>query len=143
MKLRTFYIFKIKNDFYNLYLNNSKNLYTLLTQLYYLKRDSINYGFSLFNQLTESIDKDKLDRKIFIKYHKNMIYSKNGNDHIINNLYKNEVSILRIKKAYLLIESNNNYSTFFKIINELGNNYFICDFINQDYFWINDIKMLV
>ena len=97
----------------------------------------------MFNQLTESIDKDKLDRKIFIKYHKNMIYSKNGNDHIINNLYKNEVSILRIKKAYLLIESNNNYSTFFKIINELGNNYFICDFINQDYFWINDIKMLV
>ena len=143
MKLRTFYIFKIKNDFYNLYLNNSKNLYTLLTQLYYLKRDSINYGFSLFNQLIESIDKDKLDRKIFIKYHKNMIYSKNGNDHIINNLYKNEVSILRIKKAYLLIESNNNYSTFFKIINELGNNYFICDFINQDYFWVNDIKMLV
>ena len=143
IKLRTFYIFKIRDEFHNLYLNNPKNLYTLLKHLYYLKKKDLNYGFSLFNQLIVPIDKERLDRDIFIKYHREMIYSKNGNDHIINNLYKDEVSILSIKKAYILIDTSKNYSSFFKVINNLGNDYFICDFKEQDYFWINDIKMLV
>ncbi len=141
--MRTFYIFKIKDDFYNLYLNNPNNLYNLLNQLYYIKKKDLDNGFRLFNQLIIPIDKDTLDRQIFIKYHKEMIYSKSGNDHIINNLYKDEVSILTIKKSHLLINANKNYSSFFNIINKLGNNYFVCDFTNQDYFWINDIKMLV
>ena len=141
--MRTFYIFKIKDDFYNLYLNNPNNLYNLLNQLYYIKKKDLDNGFRLFNQLIIPIDKDILDRQIFIKYHKEMIYSKSGNDHIINNLYKDEVSILTIKKSHLLINANKNYSSFFNIINKLGNNYFVCDFTNQDYFWINDIKMLV
>ena len=141
--LRTFYIFKIKKDFYNLYLNNSFSLYNVLKQLYYIKRRDIKYGFSMFNQLTDKIDKDALDRQIFIKYHKELYYSKNDNDHIINNLYKDEVSILTIKKAYILINANKNYSSFFNVIDKIGSNYFICDFINEDYFWINDIKILV
>ena len=141
--VRTFYIFKIKKDFYNLYLNSPSNLYNVLKQLYYIKKTNLEYGFSIFNQLTDKIDKANLDKEIFIKYHQEMIYSKNGNDHIINNLYKDEVSILSIKKTHLLINANRNYSSFFNIINKLGNNYFVCDFTNQDYFWINDIKMLV
>lgn len=141
--MRTFYIFKIKDDFYNLYLNNPNNLYNLLNQLYYIKKKDLENGFRLFSQIITPIDKDTLDRQIFIKYHKEMIYSKSGNDHIINNLYKDEVSILSIKKTHLLINANRNYSSFFNIINKLGNNYFVCDFTNQDYFWINDIKMLV
>ena len=60
-----------------------------------------------------------------------------------NNLYKDEVSILTIKKAYILITANKNHSSFFQIIDNLGDEYFVCDFIYQDYFWINDIKMLV
>ena len=141
--MRTFYIFKIKDEFHSLYLNNPNNLYNLLNQLYYIKKREVDNGFRLFNQLINPIDKEKLDRQIFIKYHKEMIYSKSGNDHIINNLYKDEVSILTIKKAYILINVNKNYSTFFNVINKLGNNYFVCDFTNKDYFWINDIKMLV
>ena len=72
-----------------------------------------------------------------------MVYSKNRNEHIINNLYKDEISILTIKNSYILITANHNYSSFFNIIGNLGDEYFICDFLYQDYFWINDIKMLV
>ena len=142
MKLRTFYIFKMRREFYKLYCDSPNSLYNVLKHLYYMKRNKMNYGFNLYNQLAEKINKFELDKKIFIKYHDKMIYSKNGDDHIINNLYQDEVSIMNIKNAYILINTNKNYTDFFKIIGEFGEEYFICDFTNQDYFWINDIKLL-
>lgn len=141
--MRTFYIFKIKKEFISLYKDSPGSLFNVLRHLYYMKRYEVNYGFNLFNQLTNRINKELLDREIYIKYHNEMIYSKNKNEHIINNLYKDEVSILNIKNSYILINTNGNYSSFFNIISNIGNEYFVCDFISIDYFWINDIKMLV
>lgn len=141
--MRTFYIFRMKREFVNLYRESPNSLFNVLKHLYYMKRHEVNYGFSLFNQLTEKIDKEKLDREIYIKYHNEMIYSKNGSEHVINNLYKDEVSILTIKNTYILITANSNYSSFFSTIENLGDEYFVCDFVYQDYFWINEVKMLV
>lgn len=142
-RMRTFYIFKMKKEFVSLYQNSPGSLYNVLKHLYYMKRHEMSYGFNLFQQLTEKIDKNKLDREIYIKYHDEMVYSKNHNEHIINNLYKDEISILIIKSTYILINANRNYSSFFTILESLGDEYFVCDFVSQDYFWINDIKMLV
>jgi len=133
----------MRKEFVNLYRDNPSSLYSVLKHLYLMKKSEANIGFNLFNQLTEKVNKSELDRKIFIKYHKEMVYSKNGNDHVINNLYKDEVSILTIKNAYILVTTNKNYSSFFNIISSFGEEYFVCDFIYQDYFWINDIKILV
>lgn len=142
-RMRTFYIFKMKKEFVSLYQNSPGSLYNVLKHLYYMKRYEMSYGFNLFQQLTEKIDKNKLDREIYIKYHDEMVYSKNHDEHIINNLYKDEISILIIKSTYILINANRNYSSFFTILESLGDEYFVCDFVSQDYFWINDIKMLV
>ena len=142
-RMRTFYIFKMKKEFVSLYQNSPGSLYNVLKRLYYMKRHEMSYGFNLFQQLTEKIDKNKLDREIYIKYHDEMVYSKNHDEHIINNLYKDEISILIIKSTYILINANRNYSSFFTILESLGDEYFVCDFVSQDYFWINDIKMLV
>ena len=143
IKLRTFYIFRIRDEFYSLYKDNPNSLYSVLKRLYHMKKNDLNLGFNLYNQLIERLDKTKLDRKIYIRYHREFVYSKNGNDHVINNLYKDEVSILNIKHAYILINTNKNYSSFFNVISILGKEYFICDFSNNDYFWIKDIKILV
>ena len=142
-RMRTFYIFKMKKEFVSLYQNSPGSLYNVLKHLYYMKRHEMSYGFNLFQQLTEKIDKNKLDREIYIKYHDEMVYSKNHDEHIINNLYKDEISILIIKSTYILINANRNFSSFFTILESLGDEYFVCDFVSQDYFWINDIKMLV
>jgi hypothetical protein len=133
----------MKKEFVSLYQNSPGSLYNVLKHLYYMKRHEMSYGFNLFQQLTEKIDKNKLDREIYIKYHDEMVYSKNHDEHIINNLYKDEISILIIKSTYILINANRNYSSFFTILESLGDEYFVCDFVSQDYFWINDIKMLV
>ena len=133
-RMRTFYIFKMKKEFVSLYQNSPGSLYNVLKHLYYMKRHEMSYGFNLFQQLTEKIDKNKLDREIYIKYHDEMVYSKNHDEHIINNLYKDEISILIIKSTYILINANRNYSSFFTILESLGDEYFVCDFVSQDYF---------
>ena len=119
-RMRTFYIFKMKKEFVSLYQNSPGSLYNVLKHLYYMKRHEMSYGFNLFQQLTEKIDKNKLDREIYIKYHDEMVYSKNHDEHIINNLYKDEISILIIKSTYILINANRNYSSFFTILESLG-----------------------
>lgn len=132
----------MRKEFYKLYCSSPNSLYNVLRHLYYMKRDKANYGLNLYSQLVERIEKYELDKKIFIKYHDKMTYSKNGDDHIINNLYQDEVSIMNIKNAYILVNTNKNYTDFFKVLSEFSKDYFVCDFVNQDYFWINDIKLL-
>ena len=66
-------------------------------------------------------------------------YSKINNEHIINDLYNDEVSILKVKKSHLLLQSNKSYSSFFKILYGYNKHYFVCDFLEKDFFFISDI----
>lgn len=141
--MRTYYIFEIKDEFYKLYKDGPNTLYIILRQLFLLKKQQADYGFNIFNQLTKQQDKYLLNKNIFVKYHKEMIYTKLGNEHIINNLFKDEISILTIKNSHIMLSTNQNYSSFFNILIEYSNNYFVVDFKNQDYFFLNEIKMLV
>lgn len=138
--MRIYYIFNIKDEIAKLYKKNPKDLFKILENIYYMQEEDANYGFNIFNQLTNIIKVDELNNELFIKLHKDMVYSKIKNEHIINNLYQDEVSILKVKKAYLLLESNKSYSSFFKILYEDNSNYFICDFKEKDFFFIDDIK---
>lgn len=108
-----------------------------------MRKHEMSYGFNLFSQLTDKVDKQELNKAIYIKYHNDMVYSKSGNEHIINNLYRDEISVLTIKSSYILITANHNYSSFFNILTDFGDEYFVCDFTCQDYFWLNEMKMLV
>ncbi len=139
--MRMFYIFDIKKDIYELYYNNPSNLFKILENIYYMHEEDINYGFSIFKQLTNRINITKINNEIYIKLHKDLVYTKIDNEHIINDLYHDEVSILKIKNANLLLESNKNYSSFFKILNILNYHFFICDFKEKDFFFINDLKI--
>ena len=141
--MRTYYIFEIKDEFYKLYKDGPNTLYIILRQLFLLKKQDAEYGFNIFNQLTNQQNKYLLNKNIFVKYHKEMIYTKLGNEHIINNLFKDEISILTIKNSYIMLSTNHNYSSFFNILVDYSSNYFVVDFKNQDYFFLNEIKMLV
>ncbi len=141
--MRKFYIFKIRKEYQILYQDSTEPLYQILKYLYSLKPEENNYGIELFNQLVQVIDKDFLNRQIFIKYHDKRVYSKVGNTHIINDLYRDEISTLNIKHSYILLESKHNTSTFFHILSKESAPFFICDFKNQDYFWLSEVKTLV
>ena len=66
-------------------------------------------------------------------------YSKRGNIHYFNNLYKDEVSRLIAKKSYIKIETEQITSSFFKVLNDYSQNFFVCEFKYQDYFFLSDI----
>ena len=92
--MRVYFIFDIKEQFISLYQNNYRVLYNILRQIYYLDKEEISYAYTLFSQLINKIDKNTIDRQIFLKCHKDIPYSKRGNIHYINNLYKDEISIV-------------------------------------------------
>lgn len=134
--MKVYFIFDIKKEFVNLYLDNSTILFNILRNIYFLEREEAEFGYSLFRQIINPIDKAIIDRKIFLKCHQDIPYSKRSNIHYINNLYKDEISRLIVKKSYIRLEMEHNKSSFFDILREFSDNYFVCDFKNFDYFFL-------
>ena len=136
--MRVYFIFDIKKQFISLYQDNYRVLYSILRQIYYLDKEEINLAYTLFSQLINPIDKNYLDRQIFLKCHRDIPYSKRGDIHYINNLYRDEISRLTIKSSYIKLEVEQYNSSFFNVLREYSNNYFVCDFKNQTYFFLKD-----
>ncbi len=141
--MRVFYIFEMKPEFKALYYGNESALYRIFSQLYYLKRDDFDFGYHLFFQLTNRIEKERLDQILFVKMHQDIPYSKRNGKHRINNLYKDEISILEVRYSYIKIEAEQEGTSFFEILKTISPNFFVCDFTMQDYFFLSGIKMLV
>lgn len=141
--MRIYYVFDIRSEYVDLYKETPNSLYNVLHQLYYMRKKDLEYGFNMFKQLANRIDKDEVDKNIFLKLHNKMTYVKKKNNHIINNLYKDEVSALKVKYSYILINTNKSYTDFFNVLALDNRNYFVCDFINNDYFFLSNIKILV
>lgn len=136
--MRVYYIFKIRKEFINLYKDAPSSLYNILKSIYYLDKDSVEYGYNMFNQLISTIDKIKLDRDIYIKLHKDIPYAKENDIHIINNYYKNEISKLRINNFYMKLVLNQKDSSFYDILKEKEDNLFVCNFKNTDFFFLKN-----
>lgn len=136
-------MFNIKKEVYDIYNDTPSVLFNFFNYLYRSNKEYLDYGNLIFNQVANVFDKDKLDLEIFLKYHNNYKYSKRKEEHIINNLYKDEISIMKIKKSYIIINSNKNYTEFFKMLGSKYNECLVCDFINRDYFYLSNIKILV
>ncbi len=141
--MRMYYVFNLKSEIKKLYKDKPASLYKILENIYYMHQEDVNYGFAIFKQITNKNKVLELNNNIYIKLHKDLVYSKLDNEHIINDLYHDEVSILKIKNSHLIIESNKSISSFFKILNDINNNYFVCDFKEKDFFFLNNITNLV
>ena len=101
-----------------------------------MKLSDKEYGYNLFSQISNFLDKSKINEVIKDKYKDKIMYSNNGNEHIINNLFLNEISILTIKNSNIKIESNVEKPAFLEDLRDLKLNLFVCDFKNQDFFFI-------
>ena len=138
--MRKFYVFNIKEEFKELYNDNSYFLFNILRNIYNLDSSEVSYALTLLDQLENRFDKYEMDKYIYIKLHKEVPYSKKGEVHYINNLFKDEVSKMIVTNRYIKIISDSNYSSFFDILSTLGDNYFVCDFNYLNYFFIDKLK---
>lgn len=134
--MKVYYIFKLKEELCDLYRDTPSVLYNILRNIYYLDREEVDYGYNLFKQLTLPIEKNRIDRELFIKFHQELPYSKRKDVHYINNMYKNEVSRLIVNNSYLRLELDQNFSTFFKVLKEEDKNLFACSFQKIDFFFL-------
>jgi len=141
--MRRFYIFNVRSELLNLYKESPSNLYKILYSIYGMDESELTYAYNLFKQICASIDTLALNNKLYLKMHNDLVYTKIDNEHIINNLYKDEVSVLKIKKSHLVLDANTSYSSFFNFLNNYNANFFICDFLSGDYFFLSDIELVV
>ncbi len=129
--MRKYYAFVIKKEVASLYEFNLKELYVSLYQLYNYKNSNINHPISLYKQMC-----NKYNTKNFIKILLTIPNIKNNNNKFLY-LTKKEASLLFVNYSTLVIITNSNFPYFFWILNLYSNYVFICDFENNDYFWLS------
>lgn len=138
--MRTYYAFIIKDSLMHFYSKKPYSLYKILEQIYRLKNNDIVLGYRLLEQVTDAFGTRKTDKFIYKKHLNELEYSRLDDGHMIKNLYSEEITFLKVFHSHVRIKTNNNYSSFFNSIQEYDENIFICDFENQDFFWLNKIN---
>lgn len=138
--MRTYYAFIIKDSLMHFYRKKPYSLYKILEQIYRLKNNDVVLGYRLLNQVTKSFATRDADNFIYKRHYNELEYLKLEHSHMIKNLYSEEITFLKVFKSHIRVTTNNNYSAFFSSIKEYNKNIFICDFENQDFFFLNKIN---
>ncbi len=141
--MKELYIFDIKEDFYKLYKDKQSELFYIFNRIYHMKEVQKEYGYNLFCQISNFLDKKKINTIIKNNYKDKIMYTCNGNEHIINNLFLNEISILTVKNPNIKIETNTEKPSFIENLKELKMHLFVCDFKEQNYYFITKKKSKV
>lgn len=134
--MKEFYIFNVKEEFYKLYKDKPSELFFIFNRIYYMKPSDKEYGYNLFTQISNFYKKDEINNLFKNKYSDKIMYSYNDNEHVINNLFLNEISILTVKNSNIRIESNIDRPSFLEQLREIKGAFFVCNFKEQDYYFL-------
>ena len=135
--MRTFYIYEINDYFTSVYDKYPYKLYKMLEDAYLSKRFNKKNTFLVYEQIIKNYNKLFVNNYIFANNKLNIYYYNKDNMHLISNI--NEYSKMLVNTYCLKLSSNVNYPRFFDNINSYSDNIFICNFINNDYFWLKKI----
>lgn len=138
--MRKYYIFNIKEEFIKLYKDEPDKLFNIFNRINNLRVIDKTYGYNLFTQICVFNNKKNINNFIKNKYQNKLIYSNSESEHIINNIFLNEISILKINYSNIKLETNNDSSDFLKALKDYSNNFFVCDFDNKDYYFLKKYK---
>ena len=121
-----YYIFDIKNKF-----KNDNNLYRLLKTLYTLNLKYINYGELIYNEMCKPINRENI-KEILKDYNAKKVSRK----YFI--CLNDEITIVVIKYSRLIIISNKLYPDIFNRLKIECENLFVCNFLNDNYFYVSN-----
>lgn len=132
IKMRTYYLFIIKDNVKKTYENNSGDLYQ---KLKIIKNSDINlnYKLTLYKQICNEFKTDVISS--YLNKLKNLKNSKNK--YLFK--FQKEISLLELNHATSVIITNLNFSYFLKIFYYYNKNILVCDFQNDDYFWLSKL----
>lgn len=124
--MREYNLFVIKNEYLNVYQNNPFQLFEILKKLFNMNKN-LNYGITFYEQLCNYITPDTL------RYYLNTKYNLDN----YNKFYIDK-TFIELKPSRIVIKSRYNIPNIIKVFNCYNRNIFVCDFINGDYFWLNN-----
>ncbi len=140
IKVRTFFIFKIKEDYSKLTKNNPYLLFRMLSYIYHLDKEEFKEGADLFYKIVENVKPKELNHQILMKHQSDYFYTMYRSIHQIHDFYKNEDSKLEVHNHYLLLKSSIVKPLFLEDLQSLPD-LFLCDFENIDYFWLEKLPV--
>lgn len=123
--MREYNLFVIKQEYFDIYKNKPLFLFDILKKLYSLK-DNFNYGVTLYEQLCNKISVNTL------KYYLNSRYNLNNDD-----VFFIDGALIELRYSRIILKSRDNYPKIMEVFNCYNKNIFICDFNNNDYFWLD------
>lgn len=133
--MRTFYLFKINDEYSKLTKEIPYNLYNTYASIKLSSPDNISYLYNQYKSITSKVSIKEINN--YLKERMNELdgYSIYRNTHLYNNYYSDEVSKLIVYNSYFILKSNKQSSTFLEVLNNIPN-LFVIDFEHKDYFWL-------
>ena len=122
-----YYLFVIKKEYYK---KNDFYLYNMLENLKLMDKDNFNYGIGIYHSMCYFFNDKLLENYIDKKYHLRCI-----ND--IYYLNDHETSF-KINKSYCWIKTKSHLRQVLCLFYIYHKNIFVCNFDNQEYFWLQD-----
>lgn len=138
--MRKFFIFNVNKEMAILTKNSPYSLYKSMEQIYNMKKNDLQIGLNIYDQIIMPINFQKLDKELFEYFKDNDHYSKFQNQHYIHNKYRPEDTTLTIHNSFLVLESNALKPVFLKCLTT-KNDFLACDFENRDYFWLEELRI--
>lgn len=139
--MRTFYIFKVNREYYNLTKDMPFNLYKAYLNIKVSTKENLRILSNEYYSFTERFDKKSLNEFIFNRYKDNDCYNCYGNTHMFNNYYTDEVSKLIVNNSFMILKCNVPNSSFLSVLVNIPY-LFIIDFEKEDFFWLSNLKNL-
>lgn len=131
--MRKYYLFIIKDEYYNKYRYSPYLLYKALYYLYKMNSYDLENGIYLYNKFCSIISKN-----VIINYIKNKYEYTNYSKKIIKLSSILEKTYIQVNYSCIIILTNVNNPYIFKILNIYNKKLFVCDFFNKDYFFLKD-----
>ena len=136
--MRHFYLFDINESYVDLDKTHPYSLFKLFYDLYKGNKNNYKSYNKVYGSIINPIKRDLLNNNLFNIYKTNLFYYKYMNRHYYNNYLDKEKTRVTINNSFIKIDSNNIKPSFFKILNRYSN-LFVCDFDNNDYFYLESI----
>lgn len=133
MFMRTYYLFVVNMQYYSLYQRNPDSLYEILSELFTLKSEHYQYGLSIFKQICEPIQVSFLEQYLKSKYEEKAFIRKHTFS--LKNLK------IQLRPSCIKISSKYNLPKILQLFYYYNPCIFVCDFQNQDYFWLERIRI--
>ena len=136
--MRTFYIFKINNDYYKITKNMPYNLYKALLNIKLGTKENITYLKNEYNSIVDKYNKRELNKYIYGKMSKLDGYNLFNSVHTFNSFYTNEASKLIVNNSYMILKTNTITPYFLDYLEDIPN-LFLIDFEKGDYFYLSNL----